>query len=591
MADRTRFEERTRVDECLQQVMIGLVIPFKRNPLLRPMVAALTPTPSCLTTNHMDSNSQSPDYGSKTEPSGHHLPISSETDARRHNVPPFILQSLAREFRVRIFLQVRWMRTGSTRSTARGNFGIRRQVKSCCVIRVYLKNLPISSENLQQTVCYTVVKPIFDRVYKIFTPDYAYECDIHDHLRSGNCQNCLESTSRGSDIRILRVFGNIRSIPITFQTKQLKRSSLEVVLRTQQIFNEGIPSHISTGRRGGIHPLNPALMMSPRLVMKRLQSNCQARRTDQQSTSGSMPNRLADSPLLAERLSVQRPTGRIDGSGFNMHKRHRFTAEEFLPVVNSEAESSQKVDPSNWSFYINNGESAETCLLNPGPSLMGFRLYYSSRIISRLRTSLVTVASTSTPKNELATLLPPTKQRICPIGRTYDHPIRLPTEVVRVPRSSEKHSSTTLKSVGQRTCYCSPIDSGAFTQLAPPMRTYLPHLPKSSADETVAATTTVRQVHGFLQLMTMMTFTRLFSEYSETRRPPPLETVMQPADRFISGFVQVICTAAVRLPLKFRSEAVYSLLNVRKAGIKDEVNDKNIVVARCWGYKPPTCGK
>ncbi|KAG5443959.1 hypothetical protein CSKR_103780 [Clonorchis sinensis] len=29
--------------------------------------------------------------------------------------------------------------------------------------------------------------------------------------------------------------------------------------------------------------LNPALMMSPRLVMKRLQSNCQARRTDQRT--------------------------------------------------------------------------------------------------------------------------------------------------------------------------------------------------------------------------------------------------------------------------------------------------------------------
>ncbi|KER27046.1 hypothetical protein T265_13874, partial [Opisthorchis viverrini] len=34
--------------------------------------------------------------------------------------------------------------------------------------------------------------------------------------------------------------------------------------------------------RGGIHPLNPALTMSPRLVTKRLQSNRQARRTDQQ---------------------------------------------------------------------------------------------------------------------------------------------------------------------------------------------------------------------------------------------------------------------------------------------------------------------
>ncbi|GAA50489.1 hypothetical protein CLF_104607 [Clonorchis sinensis] len=51
-----------------------------------------------------------------------------------------------------------------------------------------------------------------------------------------------------------------------------------------------------------------------------------------------------------------------------------------------------------------------------------------------------------------------------------------------------------------------PIDSGAFTQLAPPMSSYLPHLPKSSADEPVAATTTVRQVHGFLQLMMMMRF-------------------------------------------------------------------------------------
>ncbi|GAA50779.1 transient receptor potential cation channel subfamily M member 2, partial [Clonorchis sinensis] len=37
--------------------------------------------------------------------------------------------------------------------------------------------------------------------------------------------------------------------------------------------------------RGEGDPLNPALMMSPRLVMKRLQSNCQARRTDQQSIS------------------------------------------------------------------------------------------------------------------------------------------------------------------------------------------------------------------------------------------------------------------------------------------------------------------
>ncbi|GAA39510.2 T-complex protein 1 subunit eta [Clonorchis sinensis] len=55
---------------------------------------------------------------------------------------------------------------------------------------------------------------------------------------------------------------------------------------------------------------------------------------------------------------------------------------------------------------------------------------------------------------------------------------------------SQLDSYLPLKMIGIK----KPIDSGAFTQLAPPMRGYLPHLPKSSADETVAATTTVRQV-------------------------------------------------------------------------------------------------
>ncbi|GAA48790.1 hypothetical protein CLF_102037 [Clonorchis sinensis] len=41
----------------------------------------------------------------------------------------------------------------------------------------------------------------------------------------------------------------------------------------------------TTAQQSRTDPLNPALMMSPRLVMKRLQSNCQARRTDQQSIS------------------------------------------------------------------------------------------------------------------------------------------------------------------------------------------------------------------------------------------------------------------------------------------------------------------
>ncbi|GAA49561.1 hypothetical protein CLF_103230 [Clonorchis sinensis] len=65
-------------------------------------------------------------------------------------------------------------------------------------------------------------------------------------------------------------------------------------------------------------------------------------------------------------------------------------------------------------------------------------------------------------------------------------------------------SARSLSMIDARKSIQRTIDSGAFTQLAPPMRSYLPHLLKSSADKTVAATTTVRQVHGFLQLMMMM---------------------------------------------------------------------------------------
>ncbi|GAA51541.1 hypothetical protein CLF_106353 [Clonorchis sinensis] len=46
-----------------------------------------------------------------------------------------------------------------------------------------------------------------------------------------------------------------------------------------------ISSSTYYGVTNEVDSLNPALMMSPRLVMKRLQSNCQAWRTDQQSIS------------------------------------------------------------------------------------------------------------------------------------------------------------------------------------------------------------------------------------------------------------------------------------------------------------------
>ncbi|KAG5451146.1 hypothetical protein CSKR_102685 [Clonorchis sinensis] len=57
--------------------------------------------------------------------------------------------------------------------------------------------------------------------------------------------------------------------------------------------------------------LNPALMMSPRLVMKRLQSNCQARRTDQQSISApELPifHNIADAIICSFTSEIRAPT-------------------------------------------------------------------------------------------------------------------------------------------------------------------------------------------------------------------------------------------------------------------------------------------
>ncbi|GAA49681.1 hypothetical protein CLF_103421 [Clonorchis sinensis] len=100
---------------------------------------------------------------------------------------------------------------------------------------------------------------------------------------------------------------SLKSSPLQTLTKLSSFSSLlrlkSWIITTRCCFR----SHISTGRRGGIHPLNPALMMSPRLVMKRLQSNCQARRTDQQSISAGY--HTTDQALVAERLSAQTTSG------------------------------------------------------------------------------------------------------------------------------------------------------------------------------------------------------------------------------------------------------------------------------------------
>ncbi|KER27439.1 hypothetical protein T265_13803, partial [Opisthorchis viverrini] len=62
-------------------------------------------------------------------------------------------------------------------------------------------------------------------------------------------------------------------------------------------------------RRGGINPLNPALTVSPRLVMKRLQSNCQARRTDQQPKNRHMPR-----CSILEQVELPRPVSPFWGS-------------------------------------------------------------------------------------------------------------------------------------------------------------------------------------------------------------------------------------------------------------------------------------
>ncbi|KAG5449449.1 hypothetical protein CSKR_105527 [Clonorchis sinensis] len=56
--------------------------------------------------------------------------------------------------------------------------------------------------------------------------------------------------------------------------------------------------------------INPALMMSPRLVMKRLQSNCQARRTDQQSISA---------PELPIFHNIADPSSLLVDSGLDCH--------------------------------------------------------------------------------------------------------------------------------------------------------------------------------------------------------------------------------------------------------------------------------
>ncbi|KAG5446778.1 hypothetical protein CSKR_105553 [Clonorchis sinensis] len=70
--------------------------------------------------------------------------------------------------------------------------------------------------------------------------------------------------------------------PLHRLTNDVHRPLTSNVVEYSWIANVSSPIEVTSSVRGD----DDALMMSPRLVMKRLQSNCQARRTDQQSKSG-----------------------------------------------------------------------------------------------------------------------------------------------------------------------------------------------------------------------------------------------------------------------------------------------------------------
>ncbi|KER22116.1 hypothetical protein T265_09713 [Opisthorchis viverrini] len=104
------------------------------------------------------------------------------------------------------------------------------------------------------------LNPDFTRSYRIKS---IFPGTIYERSQSG-----LATTGLNSQVKTLLENTNIINY-------QILPNNYQILFR----------SYIITGRRGGIHPLKPALTMSPRLVMKRLQSNCQARRTDQQPNS------------------------------------------------------------------------------------------------------------------------------------------------------------------------------------------------------------------------------------------------------------------------------------------------------------------
>ncbi|KAG5449029.1 hypothetical protein CSKR_100316 [Clonorchis sinensis] len=80
-----------------------------------------------------------------------------------------------------------------------------------------------------------------------------------------------------------------------------------------------------------VNSLNPALEMSPRLVMKRLQSNRQARRTDQQSCLSSFPLQTTDSTIRSPNTSfVSRGQGNSKVHSVQFYERLTWNPAESL---------------------------------------------------------------------------------------------------------------------------------------------------------------------------------------------------------------------------------------------------------------------
>ncbi|KER25175.1 hypothetical protein T265_14265, partial [Opisthorchis viverrini] len=127
--------------------------------------------------------------------------------------------------------------------------------------------VPLSTDD-QPTGCVFVFQ---NRTGQIASPDHP--------LWYSNDANCSWTIALNEGCVIQLKFDSFASIEVT-TTLEPSQSHFNVVCG---ILEEN-PECILI-KDNEMHPLNSALTMSPRLVMKRLQSNCQARRTDQQPNS------------------------------------------------------------------------------------------------------------------------------------------------------------------------------------------------------------------------------------------------------------------------------------------------------------------